>query len=519
MIKKSIKNLIEYLIVLFILAFLCFYINKNIVMKLLYMDDLLDWSWFRGLNLYEFAFKFYGSTKYRPIFETVQYLLYMIIDTDPKKIITFNEIYNSLVALFIYHTIKRLNAGRIVALVLSSLYIISHFSYYQIGQGIGNLETTSLFFTIFILFYCLKLIGIIKEYDSSGNVIYLNKKNNIKNIIVIFVTYFLIVFTHERFLGLALPIFISIILSKDEDNKVINTHKTITLILFLIEILLICYIRYIAIGNVMPVGTGGTRVEETFELKECIKYCFDQVAFIFGINVGAEHLVGIEFASIPSNSIKILTYISIIIILFVILFYAVLKVKNICNKRAYDINNNFNLDLIFLTFIAMCIGSSSVTIRVEMRFVYVSFTIALIYISYMGTYIKEFFNNKLSKVLITIIIVLICVTRIPVELTYRNYYNKIYCFFEMNRINSIYDETIGKYGLEDILHNKKIYLVKKYYDLTNFYAEYLLKIYDKNNVGSTIILVDDVSEIPMEEYGEDTIILYEDLLNGVYVPL
>ncbi len=516
MIKKIIKNLIEYLLVLSLLTCLCFYINKDISIKLLYMDDLLDWSWFRGLSLYEFAFKFYGSTKYRPIFEAIQYLLYTIIDTDPTRIVLFNEIYNSLIALFIYHIIKRLNAGRISALLLSALYIISHFSYYQIGQGIGSLETTSLFFTIMILFYSLKLIGTIKEYDSVGNEIYYNKNNNIKNTIMLFLIYFLIVFTHERFLGLALPIFLTIFLSKDEDNKIINRRKVVTILIFFIEILLICYIRYIAIGNIMPVGTGGTRVEDTFKLKEFIYYCFMQVAFIFGINIGPEHLVGIEFIAIPDKNIKILTLISIIIILFVIIFYTILKIRNICKKNKDD---NANADLIFLSFLIMCIASSSVTIRVEMRFVYVSFTIALIYIAYMSGYIINHFKQIISKFIVTLLILLICLTRIPVELTYRDYYDKIYCFFNMKRINSIYDETIGKYGLEDILNNKKIYLIKKYYEMTNFYAEYMLKIYDKNNIGNTIILVDDISEIPLEEYGDNTIILYEDLLNGVYVPL
>ena len=92
MVKKIVKNIIEYILVFTILTLLCLYINKGIVIKLLYMDDLLDWSWFRGLSLYEFAFKFYGSTKYRPIFEAIQYLLYTIIDTDPTRIVLFNEI-------------------------------------------------------------------------------------------------------------------------------------------------------------------------------------------------------------------------------------------------------------------------------------------------------------------------------------------------------------------------------------------------------------------------------------------
>ena len=525
MIKKFFKNLIEYLLVFALLLCICFYINKDIVMKALYMDDLYHWSWFRGLNLYEFAFKFYETSRYRPIFEAIQYMMYVIIDTDPSKIIVFNKIYNSIVALFVYHFIKRVNAGRIIAILLSSLYLISHLSYYQIGQGIGNLETTSLFFTLIILFLCLKLSGVIKKKQDNGEIVEYDKRNNIVSTILVFIMYILIAFTHERFLGLAVPIVLSIVISKDEDGKLINKRKIISFIVLLFEILFICYIRFIAIGKVIPAGTGGTYVEDTFSIAECIKYCFVQVAFIFGINIGAEHLVGIEFANIVDKNIKIVTYISICLITLFIVYYLVLKIKNIFfNKNNEKIDNsdrfnNMSSDIIFLSTIAMCIGASSVTIRVEMRFVYVSFTIALIYLSYMSSYIVSYFKSVLSKVIVTICIVLIFATRLPIEMTYRSNYDKIYCFMDMKRVNSIYDCTIGKYGLDEFLHNKKVYLIKQYFDMNEFYAEYLFKIYDKNNVGNKIIIIKDISEIPAEDIGENTIILYEDLITNSYLVL
>lgn len=525
MLKRFFKNLIEYLIVFGLLTWFCFYINKDIVMKALYMDDLYHWSWFRGLNLYEFAFKFYESSRYRPIFEAIQYMMYVIIDTDPSKIVVFNEIFNSIIALFIYHFIKRLNAGRIIAIIFSYLYLISHLSYYQIGQGIGNLETTSLFFTLIILFLCLKLTGVIKNRNLENEEISNNNKSNIVNTIFILIMYVLIAFTHERFLGLALPIVLSIVLSKDEDDKLINKRKIISLIVLILEILFICYIRYIAIGKVMPAGTGGTYVEDTFSMSECLQYCFVQVAFIFGINIGPEHLVGIDFFSIADKNVKLLTYASIGIIAIVIVFYFVLKIKNIFFNKNYDEDNkknnykNFVADVLFLSFIAMCIGASSVTIRVEMRFVYVSFTIALIYLSYMGSYIMNYFGNILSKCIVSLLIIAIFVTRLPVEMTYRENYKKIYCFMDMSRVNSIYDSTIGKYGIDDFLHNKKVYVIKKYFDMNEFYAEYLFKIYDKDNVGNKINIIEDISEIPVEDIGENTIILYEDLFTNSYLVL
>ena len=516
MIKKIFKNLIEYLVVFCALTYLCFYMNQNIVMKALYMDDLYHWSWFRGLNLYEFAFKFYEASRYRPIFEAIQYMAYTIIDTDPSKLIIFNQIYNSLIALFIYHLIKRLDAGRIIAIIFSSLYIISHLSYYQIGQGIGNLESTALFFTLIILFLCLKLTGVIKKYNDDKSVVLPDKKSNIINTVLMFIMYLLIAFTHERFLGLAVPIVFAIIFSNDGDNKIISKRKIISMCCLIIEILFICYIRYLAIGKVMPAGTGGTYVEETFNLNQCLEYCITQVKFIFGINIGPDYLVGIEFVNVDKN-IQRLTYISMLLILAFIFFYIVLKIKNVFfNKDKNSQDDNFIADVIFLLFIAMCIGASSVTIRVEMRFVYVSFTLALIYLSYMASYVMKCFKNILSKVFVILMILLIFVTRLPMEMTYRENYSKIYCFMDMSRINTIYDNTIGKYGLDEILHKKKIYIVKQFFDINEFYAEYLFKIYDKNNVGNKMTIIKDVSEVPLEDINEDTIILNEDLLSNSY---
>ena len=545
-VKKVLKFIIEYLLVLSCLAFFCFYINRNIIMKALYMDDLYHWSWFRGLNLFDFAFKFYETSRYRPVFETIQYLIYMIVDTDPTKIIFINKIYNSLIALFIYHFIKKLNVGRIISLAFSILYLIAHYSYYQIGQGIGSLESSALFFSLVILLLCLKLSGVISKKNDNGFVFESSKGYLISITICIYLMYIIIAFTHERFLGLALPIILAILFSKATNEKILSKRKIISLILLICEICLICYIRYIAIGKVMPAGTGGTYVENTFDLSTCINYCFRQVKFIFGINVGPDYLVGIEFENV-ANKYRIYTFISIALILSIVVIYLCVRVKiiikNFIQKHKNNISessftsdnnelaenvNNFKekkcrnylaSDLIFLTFIAMCIGASSVTIRIEMRFIYVSFTVAIIYLSYMCSYIFEIINNKIIKFLFVLIMLIIVLFRIPIEMEYRSNYDKLYCFVDMKKANSIYDCTIGKYGLDDILKNKKIYIIKNYYDINEFYAEYLLKIYDKKNVGNKIIIVDSIGDIPIEDIKYDTIVLYEDLENMEYKQL
>ncbi len=53
-------------------------------------------------------------------------------------------------------------------------------------------------------------------------------------------------------------------------------------------------IRRLNIGSVVPAGTGGTQVTETYSLSEAIGYALSQVAYIFGCNAGPEHLDGTQ---------------------------------------------------------------------------------------------------------------------------------------------------------------------------------------------------------------------------------
>ena len=509
--SKISKRIIEYVLVLCAILALCFYINRELILKALYMDDLYSWSWFRELNIYEYAFKFYHSSRYRPIFNAMQYIFYAIIETNPMKLSIINKIYNSIVAVFIYHFVKKLDAGRIISLMVSAMYILSHYAYYQISQGIGSLETTSLFLSLIILFYCLKLASIINDKDDNGESLPIDDKKKVRYTIIIFIVFFLVVFTHERYAGTILPIVIAILGSKDK--KLFNKRKIISFIALFFEVLVICIIRYMATGKILPAGTGGTYVEETFSIKQFISFCLTQVAFIFGINLGPEYLYGVDFFDITNVMVKHLLIASIVLIIIIVILYIVFRFWYKSKK------NSIVADLIFLSFIAVCIGASSVTIRVEMRFMYVSFTTSMIYLAYMCSFMMKNIESRFLKLLPLSFMALVLILRLPIELEYRKHYYKIHCIVDSIRVNSIYDNTIKKYGLDDILNNKKIYVINKYYGMTNFYAEYILKIYDKNDVGKAMILVEDYSEIPETDIEENTIILYENLNDNNYAAL
>ena len=522
--NKALKNVLAIVLIFAIFYAITYLINSNITIRGLYKDDLASWSWFPGLSFYDFAIKFYDSaTRYRPVFYALEYIEYYIVGTHVKWFTYINVFLNSIIATFVYKFAKKNSNSNFIAFAVSMCYIISHFSYYQITQVIGILETYSQLFALIVLYLCIIYIEN-------------NNHNNLK-LSFLFILYFLASFTHERYMFLAVPIFFALtcnyILNKSNNKKVLTTY-----IIFILEIALIIYIRILSTGKFIPSGTGGTEVNETFNLIEALTFSINQVLFIFGINIGPEHLVGMPYnnTSIP---IRILLFISIIILLSIILVYILSKAKYI--KKS--INNNTSLlyylykDILYIGFIMLAIGSSSVTIRVEMRFVYVSFTASMLYLAHMLGEIKIYSNdfthksdNYLNtdilynikhitkkKCLLIIYILFICffLSRNYVEFCYRKTYPKIHCVTDLLRVNSLADLTVYKYGIDE-LKKKRVYILYNYYEWTAFYREYFYKIYDKTNEGLTIGLINSPEDIPKDFDKNNDILLFEDIANYGY---
>ena len=473
------------------------------------MDDLYMWSWFPNTSLYDFAIKFYESTRYRPIYYILQYIEFLIVKNNVIYFSYINILLNSIVATFIYQFSKKQDNGIIISSLISIFYIMSHFSYYQIHQVIGIIETFAQFFALIILYLCI-------EYIENDNY------KNIKLFFMYFV-FLLVAFTHERFLCLS-PIIICTFIFKEiknniDKNKILKNISVHSIILIL-EILFIFFIRILATGKVIPAGTGGTFVEDTFSIKECFSFAISQVLFIFGLNAGPEHLVGVTFND-TAPLIKFILFISIILLLSIVSIYVYLKIKNKTKK----IINYIYKDILFLLFIAVCIGASSVTIRVEMRFIYVSFTASIIYLSYIISSIfimlKE---NKLKKEQIKLFFSIIYIlflgfffTRNYVEHYYRKYYPKIYCITDQMRVNSLADNTVYKYGVDETLNNKRVFIFYNKYNFTKFYSEYFFKIYDKNFEGIPIQFIYDDKDFPKDFNPENDILLLEDFNNNGYI--
>lgn len=453
-----------------------FFINRGIEIKGLYMDDLYLWSCYGEQSFREFVFPL-GSTRFRFLYYLAAYLELGLVGHHVTWFVPINIILNGAVAYTVCRFGRRLSGNNLIGFLCGFLYLLSRMSYYQIAQVYGLMETLALWAAIGIL-WCL--YRYINEPGGRQDSFWL--ANGL---------YFALCFIHERYMVLLPLLFVALLMKKHKKAR----EWILPLALFA----MVQLIRFLTIGTVLPAGTGGTDVAETLDMGQAIKFAFHQVFYLFGINMGESYLSGLSWYE-SSRWIKVLVAGADLALLVII---AVFLVKIIQNKweRITILKNS----LLFFLFIGACIACSSVTIRVEVRWVYVSMTGAWLWLSYMCGIIARPSARKQESVLhrlpdykkaaaCTAVVLLYTVLMIPVESYYRDHYPNLYFWNTQKQYNSLAEETYGKY--KDGIFGKKIYILKNNYNVSDFYADTFFKVFDKHRKaeGTEVIFVDSIRD-------------------------
>ena len=311
---------------------------------------------------------------------------------------------------------------------------------------------------------------------------------------------------------------------KKKEGKNIVFTSCILFLLPLAQAYLFYAIRKFAIGSFIPKGTGGTEVTESFKLTDALQNAFAEVYYIFGFQKGPEYLNGIPWENVAGN-IRKLVYASIGVLgitVFLCLIFALIRIfktdnsigKNVINDSIKNLRKEqkrlklarlrsfIGNNILFLLFIAMCIGSSSVTIRVEMRWVYVSFAASLLYFSYL---------LGVSRLpLGTLFCLAFICLRLPVERYYRSYFPQIYFWEDQDRMNSLAEETIEKYGREGVL-GKQVYILENKYKMSKFYGDTFFQVFDEDfsGHGTKIHFIQDLTRLPKDANRKNSLVLVE----------
>ena len=534
------------------LMIFAFYVNRHIHIKALYMDDLYLFSFFREQDFFTFSFPIGNAVRFRPVYWALSYIEMVFVGNDPNRYWYFNVALNGLLACFLCYFSWVVSRGKkIVSFSLGIIFLSAHFAYYQIAQALGILETLALGFSLITLYFLYLQLN--------------EERHFVRNLVLSHLFFFLLVFTHERYIAL-LPLFYVPLLfrgragkntavkatstggnnaeteykgteqeksetrgnesgkEKKKEGKNIVFISCILYLLPLAQAYLFYAIRKFAIGSFIPKGTGGTEVTESFKLTDALQNAFAEVYYIFGFQKGPEYLNGIPWENVAGN-IRKLVYASIGVLgitVFLCLIFALIRIfktdnsigKNVINDSIKNLRKEqkrlklarlrsfIGNNILFLLFIAMCIGSSSVTIRVEMRWVYVSFAASLLYFSYL---------LGVSRLpLGTIFCLAFICLRLPVERYYRSYFPQIYFWEDQDRMNSLAEETIEKYGREDVL-GKQVYILENKYKMSKFYGDTFFQVFDEDfsGHGTKIHFIQDLTRLPKDANRKNSLVLKE----------
>ena len=607
--KKRTGHASDLLFLLLLSAF-AFYVNRDIVIKGLYMDDLYMWSTYGEQSLLEFAFPIGTSTRFRPVYWLATYLQMAIVGNHINWFVPFNIICNIFVAASIYYMAVKISRFRILGFLSGICYLASRFAYYQIGQALGLMETMALFMALWILYLLYRYLnapyerteaellalgdavraseqvhkqekkdlgmlsallgGDGKNEDSDGTEkrplrIHLTESGDWRFALGLLL-YFLLVFTHERYIAL-LPVFYlaficRMLREKSGYRRAFLKENRRWLIAPAVLFVLIFVIRALCIGSAIPAGTGGTEVTDTFRLGEALSYAVSQVLYIFGINAGPEHLNGLPWEQTPAF-IKALTKVSILTLFFICAMFALTLLLNLFSREKADRRRfwqSLQNVLLFLLFIAMCIGCASVTIRVEMRWIYVSYAASLLFCTYMigvivdnyravsgecgqaetdtgssektdgpvsekskdaqqGNVFSRAGNGTADKLLtppvvagvLCAVFLIYTLLSVSCNVFYRQYFPKLYFWPNQLRMNSLAEETWEKYGTD--IFGKDIYILENSYGMSDFYKDTFFKTFDKNKKaeGTHVYFADTAADIPKEALQPGKVLVIEEV--------
>ena len=555
-IAEQMRKRMGDLLVFAVLLGFGFFINQGVELKGLYMDDLYLWSCYGNQSFTEYVFPI-GGTRFRFIFYLASWLELVFLGNHVEWMAAFNIVLNALIAFTIYRVSVRMSQGRkLVSLVLGLAYLQSRMAYYQIGQFYGLMESLGLWAAVGLLFCLYRYVnGRDTRAFFLANLFYFLASFIHERYMVLFPVLLLALlfgsrkengpgagnrrmdrglegagssqedlagtqaepFQHGRSRGRGQRR--SGAAGMHPENRAVRRGdalrtgereqsasrgaeacpKWVLLLVCIGVFALIQGIRLLTIGTLSPAGTGGTDVADTFKLADAIGHAWEQVGFVFGRNCGPDYLCTMTYEDTPEHIRRLILGANGVLAVSVVCFLI-----GLFRSRTELLGQLKNV-VLFLAFIALCIGSSSVTIRVEMRWVYVVYAAALLFLAYM--------SSQMGKA--GILVLLYAALLFPVETFYRGHWDTLYLWPPQMRYNSLAEQTYGTYG--DSIFDKKVYIIGNTYEMSEFTAETFLKVYDRDGKAKDqkIQFID--SDFDFKKITDDMVILSEDTEHDAYL--
>ncbi len=410
------------------------------------------------IDFFQKVFLNIGANRYRPIFYALQYFEYELFGKIYQLWFYFNVLVNILIVIALYNLLLKITKNRWMPFAFCLIYITSRFSYYNITQLNGILESACLLILILITNYCIDFW----------------EKKYIKYLVFAILLYALIIFTHERYFVLIGFLVATIFLSDFITLKQKILYSALSTAPLLLNIIL----KAVVFKIPFFIGTGSAW-ELGFNFNTAVTHYYLSVLNIIGINIGPVYLYGLTFLD-PGMAVQykiaslIVTVIPLIII-SIFIFTHIIFNKDKNSKRDEIIR-------LFLAVLLVCliILSFSVTIRVEQRWIYAPFIVYITCIGYCACKIiapnsvmikknddkfhishysgsKRHSTDTVKKIIVLVSIVLLVCSSIKMDLEYKKYINSIFFMGGIQGTKTILDATYVKYGKS--LENYEVYVI------------------------------------------------------------
>lgn len=373
-----------------------------------YADDYITIEACLRLPLNE-AISSSGSVNFRPITSLLFYIIIHIFQYNMFGYYLLNILLQSCIAVILARKLGEISNNLLVGTCFSFVYLISNFGLYGIVQMEGIMELLCIMFLV--LSFSSVYDMFFKEFSDSA-------------CIFSFCIYALIVYTHERFLVLVIPLILAAILNRKKMKR--KWLPAVISVLGILWMLGNYLIKLYLLEMPFLRGTGGTLME--FSISNIIRHVIYHIMFMFGIHNEATYLCGIAGSAVhPVVNLVILLSVLSVFSIFILYVSMHLRFK----KQSPEHLSSILFLLTCLIAIGLMIGSSSTTIRVEQRWVYAPFTVALIMLAHMFCVVKERFSHnpkegKYAKKTVVMLLLVYFVTNITYTVYYRSHFDNIF---------------------------------------------------------------------------------------------
>jgi hypothetical protein len=365
---------------------------------------------------FENAFTDAGGNKYRPVFASIFHLESILFGNNFNSYLYLNmfiEFLNACLVAYICYRLSRKHPY--MAFAGGVMFVISRFAYYNVLQAFGGpLEGMAL------LFFLLLVYTMLNAYESKKPI----------SLAWPLLFYFLVIFTHERYVVVGGFLVAAILLSPI--NFKLRWYRFVLAAVPVMILLFNYYLKTAILHIRFFEGVGSQPL--TFDWHQIIMFMCMGLGNMVGFNVGPSYLSGLSIFEVGVTGFVLGGILSSFIIVLIV-FYINYQRRN----KKIPLVAVRDIFLILVLFVLL-LASASVTFRQEYRWLYAPYTVVIFGIAYVSARISP------VKWLRYLLITCILLSAVVVDTYYHNYLGNIYFAGSMKITYSAKCNIIDKYG-------------------------------------------------------------------------